>query len=419
MTDKPKGPVGIAKPDKSVKPKIGRIRVGKLTSAIDIKNPNATIPTYPGHISVIVKTKSDDIVNCKVPLLVNGSKVISRSSLSPYYTKVRIPDVQLTPSSSTNSSSNKNPEMGIMENIWQASKLYPFVSDQHQVAKWNSKLVLWDYKFEVHYGTGIPGVLKSSLDTKNTNTNTVVGSNKLNTSQYLIHSNQNLFDPELICTDRYKEWRLKLMRAPYAIRYPNGYYGRHDCIGSCIPSRFDPKLYTATEFKLVYPNSQTSITKSKNRKDRKDRKDVKNVKDLKDLSDNNDVGADDTNNTIIETTKTEKYIEARKRLYCPLYGDSVKGLADFKELQKLLVSGQSLLILDVDGPTKTNDFPFSLVETFTSSGPSGLSGPSSSGPGSIEINEQTTKALLNDPSQAFGHGYVLAVYLLSQQDWLL
>lgn len=79
-----------------------------------------------------------------------------------------------------------NDEGHIFENIWQGSKLYEFVAQQTEI---KADKVIWHYPTETHVVNG--KVLPA-----------------------------------------YWEWRRKLYNNKYAVRYPNGYYGRHKCLGA-------------------------------------------------------------------------------------------------------------------------------------------------------------------------------------------
>ena len=236
------------------------IRVGKIVGKHN--------PEYKGYEPIIVKTKSDR----------------SYWELSPYYLKYKIPE---------------DPKReGIVEDLWQGSKAYRQVYHQKQIAKWNSKLILWEHPSEIH-----------------------------------IDKNNDI-------TPEYWKWRMKLMTNPHPVRYPVGYYGRKECVCS------------------IWPNEKGQY-------------------------------------------ECLDYITARKKIYCHIYGEAAKIHPRFLELREKLKHGKNLLILDVDGPKYTNKSPFNRVENE-----------------SIEVNEMNIKELLNDPSQPFGHGYVLAVYLLGKEEWL-
>ena len=215
--------------------------------------------------------------------------------LSPYYLTCPIPGSDKT---------------GLVECVFQACKAYKQVYAQREVAKWNSSIIIWEHPAETH------------LDIKDN-----------------------------VCTIRpeYFKWREKLATNKLAVRYPNGYYGRHECICSLLP----------------------------------DEKGGWRV-----------VGGQGA-------TKEQRYIAARKEIYVPLYGEAAKSHQRYQELVTLLQQGVNILILDVDGPKYTEKYPFNQIEK-----------------GSIEINEANIKALINDTTQAFGHGAVAAAYLLGGKEWM-
>ena len=133
----------------------------------------------------------------------------------------------------------------------------------------------------------------------------------------------------------------------------------------------------------------------------------------------------DGNYTDLEFPEDEEwqqldYIEARKKVYAPLYINMAKQHREFEVLRGMLLSGIDLQILDVDGPhrakavnTRTGKVkrPYNKMEE----GTYGIT----SGVGSIEINAKNINMLLNDPGQPFGHGYCLAAALLGHDEWLL
>ncbi len=142
----------------------------------------------------------------------------------------------------------------------------------------------------------------------------------------------------------YWEWREKGMNNPYYVRYPVGYGYMHKCLFS-IPEN--------------------------------------------------------------DLTKKLNYIEARKQIYVPLYCGLVKKQAKFLELKNLLISGENLLIIEVDGPHQEsldhyvnewnvdNDF----IEN-----------------GTMLATEENLNIMLNDEKHAFGHGYCLAMALLGYEN---
>lgn len=93
--------------------------------------------------------------------------------------------------------------------------------------------------------------------------------------------------------------------------------------------------------------------------------------------------------------KIISYIEARKQIYVPKYKEIAVQTELYRKLQEKLDKGINLQINEVDGPTYTEEYPYNQVVD-----------------GSIEITAEILDNLLNNPKQAFGHGYTLAGCLL-------
>lgn len=81
------------------------------------------------------------------------------------------------------------------------------------------------------------------------------------------------------------------------------------------------------------------------------------------------------------------YIEARKKIYVPLYAQMVVETDAFKACRAMLDEGKKLLIIDLDGP------------------------PLDAYPNGAEVTRDFIAEKLNDPSHPFGHGYVVAALL--------
>jgi len=102
--------------------------------------------------------------------------------------------------------------------------------------------------------------------------------------------------------------------------------------------------------------------------------------------------------------KKLSYIQARYRIYLPLYVKFVKKEPKFDELKKRLNDGENLLIIEVDGPHQESldyykekydvDDDFIVNDTML-------------------IDEDNINIMMNDPKHPFGHGYCLAYALLS------
>lgn len=81
------------------------------------------------------------------------------------------------------------------------------------------------------------------------------------------------------------------------------------------------------------------------------------------------------------------YIEARKKIYMPLYIKAVKDTPAYKQLEKEYEEKKEIVLFDFDGYEETID--------------------------SIE----TIKRILNDPKKKMGHGFVLAFMLFLGKDF--
>jgi len=138
----------------------------------------------------------------------------------------------------------KNDKGQIMENVWQFSKVYKDVPERTAKYSRYDNRIIWQHPAEVHMNED--GTLK----------------------------------PE------YWAWREKGMSAKDAIRYPVGFYHRHNC------------QYALTE-----------------------------------------LGGEKLD-----------YVQSRKAIYVPLYIDLVKKEEKFKKLKKMYEDGENLLIIEVDGP---------------------------------------------------------------------
>lgn len=143
----------------------------------------------------------------------------------------------------------------LLENVWQFSKFYPRVKDQcAKKSRYRPTEIVWEHPAERHIGEdGEPN-------------------------------------------DLYWSWREKGMANEYAVRYPNGFHGRHQCICSLWP---DEK----GEYQRL------------------------------------------------------DYIEARKKIYCGEYARLAPKTPHFQRLQKMVENGENIMILEVDGPALGLKFP--------------------------------------------------------------
>lgn len=97
------------------------------------------------------------------------------------------------------------------------------------------------------------------------------------------------------------------------------------------------------------------------------------------------------------------YVEARKKIYLPIYCRSVRKTKTFYCLRKKLDRGENLLILEVDGPHQESlgyyREKYGVEEDFI------VNGTMLATKGNLEV-------MLNDEKHSFGHGYCLAMALL-------
>jgi hypothetical protein len=154
----------------------------------------------------------------------------------------------------------KDEEGRILENVWQFSKFYAHVSKQRiPLSKYHKDTIVWEHPEEEH----------ANIDTKR--------------------------DGLVIPNDAYWAWREKGMRNKYAVRYPNGFEGRKQCICSI-------RVIDGQHIRLGY-------------------------------------------------------IEGRKQIYCAEYARLAPRTDAFKKLKTLLDNGTNLQIIEVDGPDPSLTFP--------------------------------------------------------------
>lgn len=142
----------------------------------------------------------------------------------------------------------------LLENIWQFAKLYREVHAQHTpISRFNPGHIIWEHPVEKH------------VDEMNNPNNA------------------------------FWAWRKKGMANKYAVRYPNGYHGRHKCICAIWGTK--------------------------------------------------------------EKYEILDYISARKKIYCGEYARLAPKTESFKALLKLLQNGENLQLVEVDGPDPYLKYP--------------------------------------------------------------
>lgn len=97
------------------------------------------------------------------------------------------------------------------------------------------------------------------------------------------------------------------------------------------------------------------------------------------------------------------YIEARKKIYMSTYRELAKKENKFLELKNKLNNGESLLIIEVDGPHQESlDYykeKYQVPDDFIKNG-------------TMLATIDNLNIMLNDDKYPFGHGYCLAAELL-------
>lgn len=114
----------------------------------------------------------------------------------------------------------KNNRGQIMENVYQAHKIYTKVPKTVQRYSRYDPTVVWNYPEETH-------ILSED-------------------------------DQKLVVAPKYWQWREKLMNNPYPVRYPVGFHARHQCRGSIAISGTRRKLmkvldYTSARLQVYLP----------------------------------------------------------------------------------------------------------------------------------------------------------------------
>ena len=147
----------------------------------------------------------------------------------------------------------------LLENIWQFSKVYPVVFAQRTpISRFHPRRIIWEHPREVHY------------------------------------ENDKILPA-------YWKWRRKGMANEHAVRYPNGFHGRHKCLFS------------------LWPGDSGHLEQM-------------------------------------------GYIEARKKIYCGEYARLAIHTPHFSKLKSMLLKGTNLQIIEVDGPNPSLQYePFDQI----------------------------------------------------------
>ena len=105
-----------------------------------------------------------------------------------------------------------------------------------------------------------------------------------------------------------------------------------------------------------------------------------------------------------KTGQRLNYIEARKAIYLPIYMKAVKKEPKFEELVEMVQNGVDVLIIEVDGPHQESSQYYSekygTPDNFIKHN-------------CMKASEKNLNIMLEDEKHPFGHGYCLALALIS------
>ncbi|RYE20044.1 MAG: hypothetical protein EOP45_11675 [Sphingobacteriaceae bacterium] len=152
--------------------------------------------------------------------------------------------------------------------------------------------------------------------------------------------------------DLYWQWRKKGMAANNAIRYPVGFRGRHECVGIL----WDDNIHQLDPTAKIECNKESFLP----------------------------------------------YIEGRKKVYYPLYRDSVIKQPNFEQLKQRILGGENLLVLEPDGPHQESlqyyKTTYGVDDDFIVDD-------------SMQATKNNLQIMMDDVKHPFGHGYCLAALL--------
>ena len=233
-----------------------------------------------------------------------------------------------------------------MENLWQFSKVYRSVPRSRQTSSRYDARVIWEHPAEEHVGN----------------------------------------NGELL--PAYWAWREKGFAAPDAIRYPVTFDYRSQCIGAIPPDAVSRANAGAVADPVVADAGRTA---------------------------NSEASADSTTPAPVAAgTRTLQhslldYVQSRRRIYLPLYTQLLQGNRLFEHLRGRHLSGENLLIIEVDGPhqesLKYYSHKYGVASDFIVAD-------------TVDVNARSMQVLLNDTTHPFGHGYCLAMALMGMaQEW--
>jgi hypothetical protein len=271
----------------------------------------------------------------------------------------------------------------VMENLWQFSKVYRTVPPSRQTYSRYDARVIWQHGAEVHVA------------------------------------------PDGTLLPAYWAWREKGFAAPDAIRYPVTFDHRTQCIGA-IPPSF--KLAAAPTTAAPTTTAPTTAAESSAQVGQAQSPEVLAAGPQDSVGLQGSVGPE-TGSAANETASSNAataasaavpapvsapaalldYVQSRRLIYLPVYAQLLEGNRLFEHLRARHLSGEDLLIIEVDGPHQESlayyRQKYGVAADF-------IVGDT------VDVNAHSMRLLLNDTKHPFGHGYCLAMALMGKaQEW--
>jgi hypothetical protein len=288
----------------------------------------------------------------------------------------------------------------VMENLWQFSKVYRTVPPSRQTYSRYDARVIWQHGAEVHVA------------------------------------------PDGTLLPAYWAWREKGFAAPDAIRYPVTFEHRTQCIGAIAPS-FNLAAAPTTAAPTTAASSTAAPTTAAESSAQ-----VAQAQGPEVLAAGPHTGSVDphtgsvgpetgaaANETASSNAATAvraaapvpapvpapvtapapapaallDYVQSRRLIYLPVYAQLLEGNRLFEHLRARHLSGEDLLIIEVDGPHQESlayyRQKYGVAADF-------IVGDT------VDVNAHSMRLLLNDTKHPFGHGYCLAMALMGKaQEW--
>jgi hypothetical protein len=272
-----------------------------------------------------------------------------------------------------------------MENLWQFSKVYRTVPPSRQTYSRYDARVIWQHGAEVHVA------------------------------------------PDGTLLPAYWAWREKGFAAPDAIRYPVTFDHRTQCIGA-IPPSFNLAAAPTTAAPTT-TDAPTTAAESSAQVAQAQGQEGLAAGSQNSVDPHTGSAGPETGSAAKETASSNAatagsaavpapvsapaalldYVQSRRLIYLPVYAQLLEGNRLFEHLRARHLSGEDLLIIEVDGPHQESlayyRQKYGVAADF-------IVGDT------VDVNAHSMRLLLNDTKHPFGHGYCLAMALMGKaQEW--